>query len=215
MKRRIWQFLFFAVLAPAFWCVAQDPLPQREESPSPNASASPPPNSAITPTPTPIPQNILGLIPPPAAAPSPSAAPVMPDLSQLDQVFKQPLPGKEASEHRAHLEWRALKNRTVNDPDIVAAKAAAESATTDLEKRNRLRIYYETLYGRMSAKASTPEMVTYLKAVKKAYLDLIDQPRVRPSPGSDVTAASSPGAQPTPISSVTPGPGTDTILPNE
>jgi len=213
MKRRIWQFLLFAMLAPAFWCVAQDLLPRREESPSPNASPSP--HSSITPTPTPIPQNILGLIPPPVAAPSPAAAPVMPDLSQLDQVFKQPLPGKEASEHRAHLEWRELKNRTVNDPDIVAAKAAAGSATTDLEKRNRLRIYYEMLYRRMSAKASTPEMVAYLDAVKKAYLGLIDQPRVRPSSDSNATAESSPGAQPTPISTVTPGPGTDTILPNE
>jgi hypothetical protein len=211
MKRRIWQFLFVAMLLPALWCVAQDSLPRRDESPAPGTSPSQ--NASITPTP--IPQSILALIPPPASATPPPVAPVMPDLSQLDQIFKQALPGKEAVEYRSHIEWRELKNRTVNDPAIVAAKAAAESATTDLEKRNRLHIYYEMFYARMRAKASSPQMVAYLDAMKKTYFDLIDQPRVRPSPGSNAAPESSPGAQPTPLASVTPGPGTDTTLPNE
>ncbi len=118
----------------------------------------------------------------------------MPDLSQLDQIFKQTLPGKEAAEYRAHVEWRELKNRTVNDPAVVAAKAAAEAATTDLEKRNRLRTYYDVFYARMRALASGPAMVSYLDAMKQSHLDAFAQPRVRPTPETSPTPESSPTA---------------------
>ena len=124
----------------------------------------------------------------------------MPDLSKLEQIFKQTTPGKEVELYRAHVEWRQLKNRTVNDPAVVAAKAAAEAATTDLEKRNRLRIYYETFYARMRALASTPQMVAYLDSMKTAHLRLLDQPRVRPTPDSGKKPESTPAqsALPTP-----------------
>ena len=127
---------------PALACLAQE-LPRHDETPAPLPSSSPNASAtSATPTPIPIPPSAVELIPPPAGTPA-LPAPSMPDLSQLDQIFKQTLPGKEAAEYRAHVEWRELKNRTVNDPAVVAAKAAAEAATTDLEKRNRLRIYYE------------------------------------------------------------------------
>ena len=105
----------------------------------------------------------------------------MPDLSKLDEIFKTTTPGKEVELYRTHVEWRRLKNLTVNDPAVVSAKAAAEAATTDLEKRNRLRVYYETFYGHMRALASTPEMVAYLDSMKNAHLNLLEQPRVRPN----------------------------------
>ena len=208
--KRIWPSLFLTALLPASWCAAQDPLPQRAD-PSPAGTSA---------TPTPIPESVLKLIPPPAA-PTPSPPTNLPDLSQLDQIFKQSAPGKEAIEYRAHVEWRQLKNRTVADPAVVAAKASAEAATTDLEKRNRLRHYYEIFYARMGALASTPEMVAYLDAAKKTHLDLLAQPRVRPTPGSSATSGSSPTPQPnttpSPAPAISPLPNTiqDVPLPNE
>ena len=160
---------------PALCLIAQDSLPKKDVA-TPTASASP----------TPIPESALGLIPAPLPTPAgaeiPPAAPNMPDISQLDQLFKQSAPGKEAAEYRAHVEWRELKNRAVDDPAVIAAKAAAETATTDLEKRNRLRAYYELFYARMRSHTSTPQMGYYLDKMRKAHLKLLDQPRVRPTP---------------------------------
>ena len=120
----------------------------------------------------------------PTAIPSlePNGPPDVPELSQLDEAFKQKSLGKEADLRRLHIEWRQLKNRVVNDPSIRAAKAAALVARTDLEKRNRLRNYYNVYYDRMSALASSAEMKLALEALKTTYFKSIDQPRVRPSP---------------------------------
>jgi hypothetical protein len=124
----------------------------------------------------------------------------MPDLAKLDQIFKQVTPDKEVALYRSHVEWRKLKNRTVNDPAVVSAKATAEAASTDLEKRNRLRIYYETFYARMRALAATPELVAYLDSMKTAHLNLLAQPRVRPTPDSGKKS------EPTPAQSALPTP---------
>ena len=109
-------------------------------------------------------------------------APNVPELSQLDEAFKPKSLGKEADQRRLHIEWRQLKNRVVNDPSVRVAKAAALAARTDLEKRDRLRNYYNVYYDRMSALAASAEMKLALEAFKTAYFKLIDQPRVRPSP---------------------------------
>ena len=64
----------------------------------------------------------------PEAAATPSSepnGPELPEISQLDQTFSKPKSlGKDADELRLHTEWRQLKNRTVNDPAVQAAKAA-------------------------------------------------------------------------------------------
>src|SRR5436853_239893 len=78
--------------------------------------------------------------PPPSGKVSPTEK--VPELPEIDEVFKQTSLGKEADERRLHIEWRELSNRVVNNPDIVAAKRAAKFARTDLEKRERLRNYY-------------------------------------------------------------------------
>ena len=106
-------------------------------------------------------------------------APGVPELSQIDEIFKQTSLGKEADERRLHIEWRELSNRVVNNPDIVAAKKSAQMARTDLEKRERLRAYYETYYGRLRALASSAEMKTALDELKMAHLSQTNQPRVR------------------------------------
>src|SRR5947208_1054370 len=115
-----------------------------------------------------------------------------PELSQLDEAFKQKSLGKEADQRRLHIEWRELKNRVVNDPSVRAAKAVALAARTDLEKRDRLSNYYTVHYDRMSALASSAEMKLALNAWKTLYFKAIDQPRVRPSPtpSSQTLAAS-------------------------
>jgi hypothetical protein len=112
--------------------------------------------------------------------PTPSKS--APPLEELDAAFKRSSLGQAVEEQRMHVEWRKLKNRTVGNPDIVAAKAAAEEARTDLEKRNLMRAYYKLHYTRMQALAATPELKAYLEAKKNAMLASLDQPHVRPSP---------------------------------
>jgi hypothetical protein len=114
---------------------------------------------------------------PPSAAVSPAEK--VPELPEIDEIFKQTSLGKEADERRLHTEWRELSNRVVNDPDIVATKRAAKSARTDLEKRERLRDYYNIYYGRMRSMASSVEMKAALDQLKMAHLSQINQPRVR------------------------------------
>ena len=122
-------------------------------------------------------------LPPPAGAPTvPSPAANIPDLSQLDALFKQSSMGKEADDSKRRLELRKLANQVVGDPAIVAAKAAAVAVKTDLKKRERLRIYYNLYYDRMGALASTPELKTYVETMRTAHLALLAQPRVRPTP---------------------------------
>jgi hypothetical protein len=119
--------------------------------------------------------------------------PDLPDISQLDKAFKQTSLGKEADQRRVHIEWRQLKNRLVNDPEVRAAKASAQAARTDLEKRNRLRNYYNVYYERMSALASSAEMKLALQQLKTSHLASTSQPRVRPA-----TDGSLPTPKPTP-----------------
>src|SRR6058998_4169592 len=68
----------------------------------------------------------------PEAAATPSYepnGPELPEISQLDQTFSKPKSlGKDADALRLHVEWRQLKNRTVNDPAVQAAKAFAQAA---------------------------------------------------------------------------------------
>jgi len=111
----------------------------------------------------------------PTVAPEPN----VPELSQIDEIFKQTSLGREADERRLHVEWRELSNRVVSDPDIEAAKRLAQVARTDLEKRERLRNYYEIYYGRMRALASSAEMKSALDRLKLAHLSQTSQPRVR------------------------------------
>ena len=108
-------------------------------------------------------------------------APRVPELSQIDEIFKQTSLGKEADERRLHMEWRQLANRVINDSEVVAAKRSAEAARTDLEKRERLRTYYNIYYGKMKAFTSSAEMKAALDRLKIEHLSQINQPRVRPS----------------------------------
>ena len=85
-----------------------------------------------------------------------------------------------------HIEWRQLQNQIVNEPDIVAAKRLAESARTDLEKRQRLRDYYDLYYGRMRVQARSAEMKTALDQLKIAHLSQTSQARVRHESDSDL-----------------------------
>jgi hypothetical protein len=136
--------------------------------------------------------------PSPEILPTPIAekSPELPELSQLDEIFKQTSLGKTADEYRMHIEWRKLQNQVANDPAVVAAKKIAASAHTDLEKRKRLGDYYKIYYERMQALAATPEMKAALDGFKAGHLGILAQPRVRPTP--------SPAPSATPASSATP-----------
>jgi hypothetical protein len=132
-----------------------------------------------------------------APAATPSALPDVPELSQLDEIFKQTSLGKTADDYRLHLEWRRLRNEVVNNADVIAAKKAAESARTDLEKRERLRQYYDIYYAHMQALAKDPQVKSGLNTMKAAHLASLAQSRVRPSP----SPSPSPAPSASPVSS--------------
>ena len=117
----------------------------------------------------------------PQATPPSATAPqaTVPERAQIDEIFKQTSLGKEVDQRRLHIEWRQLQNQIVNEPDIVAAKRSTELARTDLEKRQRLRDYYDLYYGRMHIQARSAEMKTALDQLRIAHLSQITQPRVR------------------------------------
>jgi hypothetical protein len=118
----------------------------------------------------------------------------LPELSALDQAFNQTTLGKEADERFTKIEIRKLQNEVARNPQVIAAKAAADHAPTDLEKRQLLREYYNLNYGLMSRRASTPALKAAIDQSKSAHIALLAQPRVRPENGK---ASTSPG--PTPV----------------
>jgi hypothetical protein len=133
------------------------------------------------------------------ASPTPPPnGPELPELKQLDESFKPKSLGKAADELQVHALWRQLKNRTVNDPDVQAAKKYAQAARTDLEKRKRLNSYYEIYYQRMSALATTPELKVALQKQKATHQGMLAQPRVRPSPTPEFSGTPSPTPTSTP-----------------
>jgi hypothetical protein len=133
----------------------------------------------------------LGSVPPKSTPPPRATAePTIPERAQIDQIFKETSLGQAADERKLHLEWRALANRVVNDPDIVAAKKATQTARTDLEKRKRLRDYYDLYYGRMREWASSSEMKTALDKMRLAHVSLTAQPRVRAAADSELPTPS-------------------------
>jgi hypothetical protein len=139
---------------------------------SPHLRAQEP--SQIHTTPTAIEEN---------PTPPPAPTPALPELSQLDQAFNQTGLGKDADEMRARVEMRKLQNLVVRDPNVLAAKAAADAASTDLEKRDRMREYYNLNYGLMARMASSSAVKAAIEQSRKEHLALLAQPRVRPETG--------------------------------
>jgi hypothetical protein len=153
--------------------------------------------------------NTTGPTPTPIPAPAP-ALPDLPELSQLDEIFKQTSLGKTADEFRMRVEWRRLRNRVANDPEVVAARKASDASRTDLEKRERLRDYYRISYARMRALADKPEIKAALDGMQDDHLKLTAQDRVRPSPTpAESTSTAEPaegeGEQTSPTPTPTPG----------
>jgi hypothetical protein len=149
-----------------------------------NVAAQDAAQPAVTSSPTPIEQ----LAPPAIASPTP----ILPELETLDQAFNQTGLGKDADELRMRVEMRKLQNQIALDPDVIAAKTAANAATTDLEKRERLKEYYEKCYGLMSQKASTAGLKAAITRTKQEKIALLAQPRVRPGSGGTEMPAPTP-----------------------
>lgn len=161
----------------------EPPLPGRNEAPSPTPSPVARPQLNIPDIPISVEPPTLVPEASPAARPqSRSRAKAAESLSQLDAAFKQSPLGLAAEEQRLHLEWRQLQNRVANDSEVVAAKAATTTARTDLEKRVKMRQYYEIYYAHMQALASSPEVKNYLEGKKAAALGGLAQNRVRATP---------------------------------
>src|SRR5256714_14259127 len=123
----------------------------------------------------------------------------MPVGKHVDDSCKRESMGNEDNGLHVHAEWRELKNRAVNDPEVQAAKKYAQAARTDLEMRKRLRNYYDVYYQRMSALATTPELKLALQALKDGHQGMLAQPRVRPSPTPEPSGTPSPTPTSTPF----------------
>jgi hypothetical protein len=173
----------------------EPPLPAKTEAPSPTPNASPAPTRPQLN----IPEIPLAVEPPnlvPDSSPTiprrptiPALTKTAPALSELDAAFQKSPLAQEAEEQRLHLEWRQLQNRVAHDPEVVAAKAATTTVRTDLEKRVRLRAYYNIYYAHMQALASSPEVKGYLNGKKAAVLESLAQHRVRPTPAPQSSPA--------------------------
>lgn len=182
--------LFWAIVAIAFSVpfgllpAQEPPLPAKTETPasSPSPSGTRPqlniPDIPMAVDPPKLVPDSSPAIPRHPAIPAlPKTAPA---LSELDAAFQKSPLAQEAEEQRLHLEWRQLQNRVAHDPEVVTAKAATTTAKTDLEKRVRLRAYYNIYYAHMRALASGPEVRSYLDGKKAAALESLAQRRVRP-----------------------------------
>jgi hypothetical protein len=170
--------ILLIALVPVAVSPAQSPSPTLVKPPaqsSDNQAMATPSPSATAPIEPPslIPPNIL---PAPNSLPQ---IPSAPDLEQLNTFFKQTSLGKAADEHRLHLQMSALETRIRNDEDLHAAKTAAFRAGTDLERRHRLRSYYQLYYRKLRALANTPELKAYLTTQEAAHEITLLQPRVR------------------------------------
>jgi hypothetical protein len=120
------------------------------------------------------------------SAPLSSPSPDVPELSRLDEAFKKSSIGKAADEFRQRVEIRKLQNRVAMEEPVMAARRAADQSTTDLQKRERLREYYDIYYGRMRRLASDDETRKALDDLKATHVKLLEQPRVRPIPGASL-----------------------------
>jgi len=159
----------------------EPPLPATTETPAASPVTRPQldiPEIPMTVEPSPLVPN---------TTPAPKKS--VPPISELDAAFKHSSLGQAAEEYQRHVEWRQLRNRATQDPDVVAAKAAAGRARTDLEKRNLLQAYYKLYYERMQTLAATPEMKAYLEEKKKAIVSSYNQPHVRPQPTARPSAS--------------------------
>lgn len=190
---------------------AQSPSPDIAQTPAPAANSqtisveatpSPSPTVSVEP-PSLIPPNIL---PGPGASALPQI-PAGPDLQLLNALFKQTSLGKIADEYRLHLKMAALETRIRNDADLHELRAAADREHTDLERRHRLRAYYQLYFKKLIALASTPELQAYLRAQQAAHETTLLQPRVRHKPDEAEAAtlaqiagqANAASALPTPV----------------
>jgi len=152
----------------------EPPLPAATETPAPSPSARPQidiPDIPMAVEPSPLVPNT-----------SPTPKKNMPSLPELDAAFQHSSLGQAVEEQRLHLEWRKLKNRASDDPEVIAAKKAIAAARTDVDKRNLMRAYYKIFYAHMQALAETPDVKAYLEQRKKDALNSLAQPNVRPEP---------------------------------
>ena len=131
----------------------------------------------------------------PAPPPTEGPAPRIPAIDELDQTFKQTSLGKAADEARLHAQWRDLSNRTINDRDLIEARARANRAKTDFEKRQLLRLYYTMFYDRMRAQAASQELKNYIETHKIQHLWATTQNSVRPPPTPGPTPIPTPKVQ--------------------
>src|SRR4051812_6442893 len=157
-----------------------------------------PPLPAATATPTAVPgtrpelniPEIPAAVEPTPLVPNTSPAPKksVPSITELDAVFHQAPVIQAVEQQRLHLEWRKLKNRCSGDPEVVAAKKAAEAAKTDVEKRNLSRAYYKSFYAHMQALPSAPDVKTFHDQRKNVSINSLAHPHVRPEATPGTTA---------------------------
>jgi len=189
------QIVAVAVIVAGLSAAAQSPTSDSAQTSAPAArdvtslEATPSPSATVSvEPPSLIPPNIL-----PAGGALPQI-PAGPDLKMLNDVFKQTTLGKIADEYRLHLQMAALETQIRNDTDLHESRAFADKAHTDLERRHRLKAYYQLYFKKLIALASTPELQTYLRGKQASQEISLLQPRVRHNPDEAEATALATGA---------------------
>jgi len=178
MKYRV---LMLLIVASAGKLIAQEPpLPAATTTPSASPSAPVRPDLNIPDIPMTV--EPAPLVPNTSSVPAPAPKKNVPSITELDTAFQGTSMGQAVEQQKLQVEWRKLKNRVAENPEIKAAQKSVDSADTELEKRNRRRAYYKLYYGRMQALADTPAMKAFLQQKKIEILASLDQPHVRPEP---------------------------------
>jgi hypothetical protein len=160
---------------------AQSPGPDNTSAQAVNAKEA---ASVALPSPSPtVPIEPPSLIPP-NILPGPGAGslPQIPgglDLQRLNDLFKQTSLGKASDEARLHLQMVQLEARIRNDDDLHVARATADEMGTDLEKRHRLKAYYNLYYNKLRALTTAPDLKAYLDLQEAAHVGVLLQPKVR------------------------------------
>jgi hypothetical protein len=169
-----------AVAAPLSVAVAQTPAPATVPLPSGPAS---PESSAAPGEKTDLNQPVTLMPETPPTIPKPSAressggllGPTM-AVPQLPETRKSKTTATE-EDLKQRIRFREIKTQALKDPHVQEEWERAQSAPTDLEKRDALRRYYTQLFARMAKIDSS--LAAKAEQQKKVAIGRLDQSRVR------------------------------------
>ncbi|MDH4470512.1 MAG: hypothetical protein QE493_06040 [Verrucomicrobiae bacterium] len=165
----------------------ETPAPQSDSSASLVPSTEPSPKASMD-APLSITPTDPSMLPPIDSSSTSSNndtnAPVAPASNQVEQTSSSlaELPSTESVEKKKQelkVRYYEVRTEVEKEPELSALKEKADHATTDEEKRQALRAYYELLFARMKKK--DPSISERCDLLEKAYLRRLEQVKLQPT----------------------------------